>query len=310
MQTQDHQPRSSSTPTPEESLRIPAELEGIAPARERAFQRLYEGLMVSRAVAEESREMHRRDFIRTISLGAITAAGLGSTIHTMLNARAAESVKTTENQSPSIPLMFGTARVGSFIWENILFQVGQWAFTHIAHEHKLPVGNASMASSGPQRIDIERVVAAYEKDPSQSGDIFLNVGIVGPIVEEMMFRVLPSLMTQSPGMQWQVGIPFNVIYALMHSVVPEDASAKLSVPISATHKISLDHLPISQFMLGAFCWYCARSYGTLAPILTHTLNNHIPALVLAWGGKHTYEQFQTLLAEELAREQGDTSGST
>jgi len=258
--------------------------------------------MASRTVAEESREMRRRDFIRTISLGALATAGLGSTLHTMSNARAADGVKTTESQtSPSIPLMFATSRAGSFVWENILFQVGQWAFAHITHEHKLPIGNASMATSGPRRIDIERAVALYEKDPSQSRSIYLTIGIVGPIVEEMMFRVFPSLMTHSPGMQWQVGIPFNVVYALMHSVVPENAPTKLSLPISATQKISLDHLPISQFMLGAFCWYCARSYGTLAPILTHALNNQIPAIVLAWGGKETYQKFQELLAEELAR---------
>lgn len=158
-----------------------------------------------------------------------------------------------------------------------------------------------MATSGPRRIDIERAVALYEKDPSQSRSIYLNVGIVGPIVEEMMFRVFPSLMTHSPGMQWQVGIPFNVVYALMHSVVPESAPTKLSVPISSTQKISLDHLPISQFMLGAFCWYCVRSYGTLAPILTHALDNQIPAIVLAWGGKETYQKFQELLAQELAQ---------
>jgi hypothetical protein len=197
--------------------------------------------------------------------------------------------------------MFAGDQAGKFLWENILFQVGQWAFAHIAYEHKLPLGNASMAGSGPRRVDIERTVALYEKNSSQTLELYSTVGVVGPIVEELMFRVFPSLMTQSPGIQWQVGIPFNLVYALMHAVVPESAVTKLSFPISSTQKISLDHLPLPQFVLGAFCWYCARTYGALSPILTHTLNNQIPAIVVAWGGKQTYEQFQNLLAEELAR---------
>lgn len=110
MQTPDHQPRPQAIPTREDPLRAPPDLEVVAAARERAFQRLYEDRMASRTVAEESCEMRRRDFIRTISLGALATAGLGSTLHTMSNARAADGVKTTESQTaPSIPLMFATS---------------------------------------------------------------------------------------------------------------------------------------------------------------------------------------------------------
>ncbi|MEY4700608.1 MAG: hypothetical protein RL326_795, partial [Pseudomonadota bacterium] len=225
-----------------------------------------------------------------------------NTVATMAKADSVKDGARAPEKSQSLPLMFASDQAGKFLWENILFQVGQWAFAHIAYEHKLPLGNASMASSGLRRVDIERTVALYEKNSSPTLELYSTVGVVGPIVEELMFRVFPSLMTQSPGIQWQVGIPFNLVYALMHSVVPESAETKLSFPISSTQKISLDHLPLPQFVLGAFCWYCARTYGSLAPILTHTFNNQIPAIVVAWGGKQTYEQFQHLLAEELARE--------
>lgn len=299
-------PETAQTPdnrAGEISLQLPASEVGIAQARERAFQRLYEERVADRARANESREIRRRDFVRAASLGVIATLSFGSTVRTMVNATPPRAATSTDPRSSTAPLVFATSRAGSFVWENILFQVGQWAFAMLAQEHKLPIGNASMAVNNNtlRQVDIERAVRLYEKNPSQTFEIYNMVGVVGPIVEEAIFRVLPSLITSSPGIEWRVGIPFNVIYALMHSVVPESAVTKLSIPISNDQKISLDHLPISQFLLGAFCWYCARSYGSLAPILTHTLNNQFPAIVLAWGGKETYERFQTLCAEELAR---------
>jgi hypothetical protein len=52
-------------------------------------------------------------------------------------------------------------------------------------------------------------------------------------------------------------------------------------------------------MLGAFCWYAARSYGALAPILAHSLNNHAAFVALVLGGHRTYSRFFALFDEEL-----------
>jgi hypothetical protein len=214
-----------------------------------------------------------------------------------------ETAKPENSKLPtdggSVPTLLAVDHAGRFVWENVLFQAGQWAVAVLSHEQKLPIGNASMISGALRRVDIERAVAAFEKDPECATRLYMTVGVVGPIVEEAIFRVLPSLLAPMPGARWDMGIPFNVIFSLMHSVVPDEAPTRLSIPLSSTQKLSLDKLPVSQFFLGAFCWYCARTYGSLAPILTHGLNNQIPAIVLAWGGKETFETFQRLLQEEL-----------
>jgi hypothetical protein len=275
----------------------------MAAARERAFERLYQLRVANRLEREQARELGRRDFFRTATLGVVALTGLGATARTMIKETAKPENSKLPANGGSVPTLFAVDLAGRYAWENILFQVGQWAFAVLSHEHKLPVGNASMSSGALRRVDIERAVSAFEKDPECATRLYMTVGVVGPIAEEAIFRVLPSLFTSSPGARWDVGIPFNLIFSLMHSVVPDGAQTNISIPLSSTHKLSLDKLPISQFFLGAFCWYCARTYGSLAPILTHTLNNQIPAIVLAWGGKETFNTFLRLVSEEL--EQAD-----
>lgn len=279
--------------TPDDSL--------IAAARERAFERLYHLRVANRVEREQARELGRRDFFRTATLGVAALTGLGATAHTMV--KEAEKPQSAEQpaQGASAPTTGALHLAGRFVWENILFQAGQWAFAVLCHEHKLPIGNASMSSGALRRGDIEGAVAAFEKDPECATRLYMTVGVAGPIAEEMMFRVLPSLVVSSPGARWDVGIPFNLMFSLIHSVVPDGERTNISIPLSSTHKLSLDKLPISQFFLGAFCWYCARTYGSLTPILTHSLNNQIPAIVLAWGGKETFNTFSRLLDEELQK---------
>ena len=85
----------------------------------------------------------------------------------------------------------------------------------------------------------------------------------------------------------------------MHNLVPKSEHTRSSLPVSDRTKLSLDYVPLPQLFFGAFCWYLARCYGELAPVLAHVAHNQYPALCLVWGGRETLAHFDRLFQEEL-----------
>jgi hypothetical protein len=91
-------------------------------------------------------------------------------------------------------------------------------------------------------------------------------------------------------------------HAAMHNLVPNQVDTKRAIPLSSNTKVSLDYVPLPQFVLGAFCWYTARRYGELAPLVAHVFNNQAGAISLVLGGRRDQRRFAALLEQEIAGE--------
>lgn len=111
---------------------------------------------------------------------------------------------------------------------------------------------------------------------------FLNIAILGPAVEEGLFRLIPSLFFNRPGWDlsykhgestpvvninfWEVGIPTSALFALAHNV---ESDGKDNI------KLNMKTIPLTQFAQGVFFWYVMRNRGIGQAILTHMANNGI-----------------------------------
>lgn len=293
------QERVSSGSNSCEALRPPAATAmEIVAARERAFQRLYEGRIISRSEEMPVRTINRRSFLRAVGLGTVAVGAFSSLI-----SHGASRVQTLQDAPEGSRPLYNSQleRVSLFAWENALFQAGHIAFGVLCGELKLPFGNASMRGGRVERRSIERVVDAFERDPLFAAKIYIEAAWLAPIAEEVMFRVIPSVCLRRQGAHWQVGIPTALAYAAAHNLVSSNAETRRAISLGTNAKLSLDYVPLNQFMLGAFFWYLARTHGELAPVLAHVFNNQLAGISLVWGGRETYQRFQQLLGEELSR---------
>ncbi len=139
------------------------------------------------------------------------------------------------------------------------------------------------------------------RDPGLYAKVYSKIGCSQPVLEELLFRVLPSMLRPGPGAEWLVGIPTSLAFAGVHNLVSAGAETKRAVPLSSNVKLSLDYVPVSQFLLGAFCWYTARRYGELAPVVAHVFNNQAAAISVVLGGRKNQQRYEQFLKEELSR---------
>lgn len=295
----EHQEQASqSNSSGELSLPVRADVD-VAAARARAFQRLYDARVALRAAPDSPVSVTRRDFFKNLGLGAV-AVGCLTSVATQGASRVRQLDNGSERQKGAE--VSAHSKIGLFLWENVLFQAGHVALGNLCFKLKLPVGNASVRSMGIEKASIERVVEAFERDPFLAAKIYGEAAWLIPISEELLFRVIPSLCLRKEGAHWQVGIPTTLAYAAVHNIVPANAPTERAISLGPHSKISLDYVPLTQFMLGAFCWYLARTQGELAPVLAHIFNNQLGAISLVLGGRQTYQQFEQLLREELTGE--------
>ena len=96
--------------------------------------------------------------------------------------------------------------------------------------------------------------------------------IIAPIVEEIGFRLLPSLVVDkvlgsNAGVLWEVGVPTSIIFAQAHTKQGGRTEA----------------LPLPQFVAGMFCWYLQRERGFSHALTAHTFNNAVVVGIMMVG---------------------------
>ena len=286
----------------EDSLKAPRDSELMAAARARAFTRLHERRLAEREQSQGSEPPNRRQSLSCALHGVGLIAAWTMLGRSIFAERGGVDDPRDGGKAPTSPVILRQPHM--LAWESVLFQGGQYALSAICNYLKLPVGNATLQGGELPKSVVVSVVERFERDPPLSAKLYASVAWLAPLSEESLFRVVPHALLSRDGMRWEVGLPFNVAFAGIHNLVDAHQGTKRAVELSETVKLSLDTFPLSQFMLGAFCWYVTRRYGELAPILAHSLNNHVPAFALIYGGRGILAEFNSLLAEELEREVG------
>lgn len=89
--------------------------------------------------------------------------------------------------------------------------------------------------------------------------------IVAPIIEEVLFRAIPSAVINKiypKGVgksMWSVGIPISYLFARAHRGEALDGGR--------------DFIPVSQFVSGCFFWYLMRNRGFMHNLTAHAAHN-------------------------------------
>lgn len=112
------------------------------------------------------------------------------------------------------------------------------------------------------------------------------ISVVGPAIEEALFRVIPSVCTDfiSGGKTigksaWAVGIPVSAMFALAHNLTSNPAHA---IELGNGLYLSTNFVPLPQLLLGAYLWHNMRQQGMRSPFFAHSLvNGAATAFVLA-----------------------------
>lgn len=105
--------------------------------------------------------------------------------------------------------------------------------------------------------------------PSKPLDTMFSTCIAAPILEEVIFRALPSALLDNRGqhgLAWGAGIPISALFTLAHNLVPDKTK-----PLGVTFDCSSVSLP--TFASGLVLWYLQRTAGVDAAIVAHMANN-------------------------------------
>jgi len=95
----------------------------------------------------------------------------------------------------------------------------------------------------------------------------LDGSIAAPLIEETLFRILPSkiidLFPEKKGkICWEAGIPISALFGFIHyphALIPEPYKKK--------------YIPATEFLLGCYYWYIMRERGAKAAVEGHSLLN-------------------------------------
>lgn len=151
------------------------------------------------------------------------------------------------------------------------------SFSETAIEQSLMMGAKYIANAifeklkiehGNQSLSDEKIIE-YLRDKPISG--LLEAGVLGPIIEEALFRALPASFIDKNDKRnrWEIGIPTSLLFALAHNFKKEE-SGELQFAKS---------VPTSQFMGGLFYWYLMREKGYSHATMAHSMNNAIPVSI-------------------------------
>jgi membrane protease YdiL (CAAX protease family) len=107
------------------------------------------------------------------------------------------------------------------------------------------------------------------------------VGALGPYTEEVLFRGLPALTSFAKASPIAAGIVTSLVFAALHNVMVDRRGDTLGVPLSpkipglGAFKLSLEHFPASQFLMGLTYWGLMQWQGFGCAVMAHALNNTI-----------------------------------
>ena len=120
--------------------------------------------------------------------------------------------------------------------------------------------------------------------------IYARDNFVMPIIEETMFRLLPSaFFSDDRKLHWGTGLASAAFFAGIHNVSKPEAD-----------KITLhfDSIPVEQFVLGCYCWWAQRRGGFLHSAGSHVLYNNLCEAY--W---HFYERKQLEKMQQKEKDQ-------
>lgn len=130
--------------------------------------------------------------------------------------------------------------------EQILMMIAESVVNAVFKELGMRVGNQSLSA--------EKLVE-YLRDKPIIG--LIKLGVLGPAIEEALFRALPDgfIDKNDRRRRWDIGIPTSILFALSHNLKREDSGELRFV----------ESVPISQFMGGLFYWYLMRERERIQP---------------------------------------------
>lgn len=219
----------------------------------------------------EQTTLSRRDFLKFISAIGVVATTEQIGIKT---AQAQENQKTTGAEQGDKEHSY----TKTIIEQSLIMGASVIADT-ILEKLKIEHGN---------KILSEEDIIEYFRDKPIKG--LLEVGILGPVVEEALFRALPSrglINKKDARHRWDIGIPTSLLFALGHNLKIEE-SGELRF---------IKSVPVSAFMGGLFYWYLMREKGYSHAAIAHSMNNTIPMSI----GILLFKAYPEEKAEEIVK---------
>lgn len=100
----------------------------------------------------------------------------------------------------------------------------------------------------------------HDFDKHSMFSLFLLMIVIAPLLEEIVFRIIPSAMLSkfTDDICWTMGVITSILFALLHGMAV--SGNKL-------------HVPIGQFFVGMMLWYIVRVYGFEWAFLSHAMFN-------------------------------------
>ncbi len=185
---------------------------------------------------------------------------------------ASEQSETTENdikddQAEVMDEDRGTARDSSYMDTAIKTGINYAINTGISRVSRffgVKTGRAKSAGTELEKALVRERLA----DSSRLG-VYAELGDVAvgsPVVEEVIFRALPSLIIKDAGNAWTAGTISSGLFAAAHAY---------------DRKTGNTSLPVQQFNLGMLTWWLQRNRGFKHAVLSHALNNTPSAVSIA-----------------------------
>ena len=102
-------------------------------------------------------------------------------------------------------------------------------------------------------------------------DTIFTTCLAAPIIEEVVFRLLPSQYAdrnENMGLAWNIGIPISAVFALMHNITQDR-----SKPFLKSFSFDTESFSVPAFAAGLVFWYLQRTYGIQASMIAHIASN-------------------------------------
>lgn len=143
---------------------------------------------------------------------------------------------------------------------------------HIAKTAGITTGNVSLQRQAANQLGHEERMQQFARLARRDIlDAIFAIGVKGPIIEEGIFRLIPSKVSNVLGVKgnaWPVGILTSAAYARIHARNPEG---------------TIRSIPFQQFNLGLLTWWLQRNRGFTHALFAHSVNNTPPALGMGIG---------------------------
>jgi membrane protease YdiL (CAAX protease family) len=113
---------------------------------------------------------------------------------------------------------------------------------------------------------------------SKKGALHLLVvgAVVGPLIEELVFRGAPSLVSdwithKRDAPRWGLGLVTTLLFGALHNFTT--AATEHSLQLAPDLHFDLQSIPIPQILVGFYCWHLMRTRGFWANALAHMFHN-------------------------------------